>query len=455
MRHVHSLPAFSSFSSTGLTGYIFGPLNDSNVEVCYIDVTQGHDTFQISQKICRIYYVLSGSGYFTISGQRYDVGPGVLVEVPPGLEYSYSGTMRFIAFMSPRWFAGNDTATKWNPDVHPRNVRFEPGNGVTWLSRLLGLQILGKSPFNVYIRVNQKIWRKLPASLTASRPFCWYGGLVNKITRARGNRSQGLGTCFFRNRPALELIRRTADRKKHSETLRVAVLGSSAGAEVYSIAWRIKSARPDLRLELHAMDISRDVVEFASRGVYTDKSGVRSSDLEDPAIFERMTSTEVTELFDRQDEMLSVKPWIKQGINWQVGDAGNPDLAERRGTQDIVVANNFLCHMDSGQAERCLRNIARLVSPDGYLFVAGVDLDVRTKVARELGWKPIEELLEEIHEGDYWLRWLWPGHYAGLEPLNKRRPEWKVRYAAAFQVPAPHSLTKSREICSVTQSARV
>jgi hypothetical protein len=37
-----------------------------------------------------------------------------------------------------------------------------------------------------------------------------------------------------------------------------------------------------------------------------------------------------------------------------------------------------------------------MVKPDGYLFVSGVDLDVRTKVARDLGWKPVSDLLREI-----------------------------------------------------------
>ena len=45
-------------------------------------------------------------------------------------------------------------------------------------------------------------------------------------------------------------------------------------------------------------------------------------------------------------------------------------------------------------AELCLRNFAPLASPDGYLFVSGVDLDVRTKVALDLGWEPVPELLD-------------------------------------------------------------
>jgi len=451
MRHVHWLPESASFTDTGLTGYIFGPLNDPNVEVCYIDVVQGHDTFQISRKIHRIYYVLEGNGYFTISGQRFDVTAGALVEVPPGMEYSYSGTMKLIAFMKPRWFAGNDTATKWNPDVKPQNVRFEPKNGVTWSSRLLGLRVLGKSPVRAYFGLNQKLLQKLPRSFTASRPMRLYGALVNKLVRAKGDRAQGLGTCFLRNRPILELIRRLVDRKGQGESVRVAVLGCSAGAEVYSIAWKIRSSRPDLSLHLHATDISRDVLEFARGGVYPVNPSGKSSHLSDPALLERMSETEVTEFFDRDDNGVRVKPWIREGICWEVGDVGDPGIVDRLGTYDIVVSNNFLCHMEPGAAERCLRNIAGLVRNRGYLFVSGIDLDVRAKVARDLGWTPVEELLEEIHDGDIWLRQLWPGHYAGLEPLDRRRSDWKVRYAAVFELSAADSFSKRNETNSVAQ----
>jgi hypothetical protein len=29
---------------------------------------------------------------------------------------------------------------------------------------------------------------------------------------------------------------------------------------------------------------------------------------------------------------------------------------------------------------------------------------------------------------------LWPFHYVGLEPLNKNRLDWRLRYAAVFQL---------------------
>jgi hypothetical protein len=51
-------------------------------------------------------------------------------------------------------------------------------------------------------------------------------------------------------------------------------------------------------------------------------------------------------------------------------------------------------------AGRGLRNISRLVTPHRCLFVSGVDLEARPTVSDELGWKPMEELLEEIHDGN-------------------------------------------------------
>ncbi|PYL63794.1 MAG: chemotaxis protein CheR, partial [Verrucomicrobia bacterium] len=104
------------------------------------------------------------------------------------------------------------------------------------------------------------------------------------------------------------------------------------------------------------------------------------------------------------------------------------------GPQDIVVASNFLCHMPRADAERCLRNVARLVSPGGHLFVSGVDLELRTKVALDMGWEPVRDLMVEIHNGDCSVRADWPWEWWGLEPLNPKRQDWQTRYAVAFRI---------------------
>jgi chemotaxis methyl-accepting protein methylase len=99
---------------------------------------------------------------------------------------------------------------------------------------------------------------------------------------------------FLRNRPALELIRHLCEQKGQGATLRIAVLGCSAGAEVYSIPWTIRSARPDLKVVLHAVDISKEILNFAERGVHEPSTcAVVGS-----SIFECLTTIEKREMFD-------------------------------------------------------------------------------------------------------------------------------------------------------------
>ena len=304
-------------------------------------------------------------------------------------------------------------------------------NGVPWFMRLLKVRLFGKSPLNAFLGLNQRLWNRFSFSLSASRPIGFYGIFLHRLARIRDDRAQALSTFFLRNRPALELIGRLMQQKQPGDTVRVAVLGCSAGAEVYSVAWRIRRARPDLKLRLSATDISSDAVEFAKRGVYSHAS----SPLTTTPVLERMSPAEMEEMFERDGDAVKVKPCLREGINWYLGDVGDPGILDVLGPQDLVVANNFLCHMADHDAERCLRNIARLVAPHEYLFVSGIDLDVRTKVARELGWEPVPELLEKIHGGDPCMTSIWPCHYGALEPLDKRRRDWETRYAAFFRIP--------------------
>ena len=215
--------------------------------------------------------------------------------------------------------------------------------------------------------------------------------------------------------------------------MRIAVLGCSIGAEVYSILWSIRSARPDLKVLLDAVDISKEILSFAEKGIYAPDT----SQMVNASIFERLTETEKAEMFDWEGDQAKVKSWLREGITWHLGDAADPELINTLGPQDMVVASNFLCHMAPADAEKCLGNIARLVSPGGYLFVSGVDLDVRTKVAVDLGWEPVAELIAEIHDGDPSVRADWPWQWWGLEPFNQRRRDWRTRYATSFRIGGP------------------
>jgi hypothetical protein len=76
-----------------------------------------------------------------------------------------------------------------------------------------------------------------------------------------------------------------------------------------------------------------------------------------------------------------------------------------------------------------------MVKPGGYIFVSGVDLDLRAKVAQDLRWQPVRQMIKEVHEGDRSVLHGWPGNYWALEPFSSHRHDWVLRYASVFQVP--------------------
>src|SRR5438093_4757064 len=298
------------------------------------------------------------------------------------------------------------------------------------LEKAARLQFFGKSPASLHLRLNKGIWECLPCRVRNLYPIRSYGTWLHNLVCLCARREMYFGTFFLRNRPALELMRRLADQKAHGSNLRVAVLACSIGAEVYSILWTIRSARPGLKVLLDAVDISQEILRFAEKGIYAPDT----SQLVSASIFERLTEAEMVEMFDWEGDQAKVKSWLREGITWQLRDAADPELINILGPQDMVVASNFLCHLAPADAERCLGHIAQLVSPGGYLFVSGVDLNLRTKVAIDHGWEPVPELIAEIHNGDPSVRADWPWEWWGLEPLNRRKRDWQTRYAASFRI---------------------
>jgi hypothetical protein len=78
-----------------------------------------------------------------------------------------------------------------------------------------------------------------------------------------------------------------------------------------------------------------------------------------------------------------------------------------------------------------------MVAPGGYLFVSGIDLDVRTRTVRDLGLIPVTTRFREIYTAEEGLLEAWPLQFWGSEPMSRRRPDWPVRYTAVFRAPPP------------------
>jgi chemotaxis protein methyltransferase CheR len=229
----------------------------------------------------------------------------------------------------------------------------------------------------------------------------------------------------LRNVALLEVLRDLAARKPVGADLRVASVGCSTGAELYSLLWFVRSARPDLRIAACGLDVSQTAITKADAGVFSESDEELSW----------LSETQVAALFDKEGGVLKVKSSLRQGVSWLVADAMDPALSQILEPQDFLLANNFLGPLQDKEAEKCLCNLSRLVKPGGYLVVFGLDLDFRTCWMKSRSYMPVSERIEEVHLGDRAML-DWPWTRCGVEPLEKTRADWVTRYAAVFQVPA-------------------
>ena len=111
-----NLPVEPTFTQKGLSGYKYH-LRNPDLEVFYVDVVQGHDTYEISKKCTHIYFVIEGEGFFEIDGSKLEAKPQMVIEVPPEVEYSYTGKMKLLLIMNPPFFEGNGEVTRMNQNV--------------------------------------------------------------------------------------------------------------------------------------------------------------------------------------------------------------------------------------------------------------------------------------------------------------------------------------------------
>ncbi|HEU4643123.1 MAG TPA: CheR family methyltransferase [Gemmatimonadaceae bacterium] len=255
------------------------------------------------------------------------------------------------------------------------------------------------------------------------------GAYVQRWHCARERRRPGdEHTFFLRNRVQCEVVRDIALRWAATATFHVASIGCSTGAELYSALWMIRSACPDVGIEATGVDISARALAVARSGCYP-RTGRE---------VQRLSAAEIDELacrglFEVDGETLVVQPWVAAGTRWVEGNVLDPSLLQRIGPQDVVIANNILCHFQDAEAEAGLRNIARLLLPGGHLLVQGIDLDVKTRVVKALGLEPVADRIEELYEGDAHALRRWPRSYWAPEPLDRGRRDWRIRYGTLFQ----------------------
>jgi len=283
----------------------------------------------------------------------------------------------------------------------------------------------------------RQVWDRLPEWVVDTPPMRRLGHVVyDKYTR-HTDRAQTHATFFLRNMPQIEVVRDAVSSLPQGAKLKVASMACSSGAELYSMLYVIRSARPDLKVVAHGVDISADIVEVARAGLYDPALPPHKSGLVPPGDDEQQARhlQALGVLMERTpDNKLRIKDSLREGIKWSVGDVTDPALVDRLGPQQLVIANNFLGPMPDELAEACLRNISTMVAAGGWLVVDGVDLDLKARVMPTLGLEPVTSRMAEIHKGDPtkedwpWTRW-------SHEPFNASHPDRDFRYSTIFRNP--------------------
>ncbi len=171
-------------------------------------------------------------------------------------------------------------------------------------------------------------------------------------------------SAFYRDRTPFDLFRDevlpTLARLRDGEPIRVWSAACGSGQEIYSLAMTVEEERgalsPGAKVELFASDLSERSLEKAQSGLYTQ--------------FEIQRGLPIRKLvrhFEKADEMWALSPRIRQMVRWRRINLIS-DLSAA-GRFDVIFCRYVLGSMTPQAKPRLLDNLARALSPEGFLFL--------------------------------------------------------------------------------------
>lgn len=170
-------------------------------------------------------------------------------------------------------------------------------------------------------------------------------------------------TWFFRDRGALDGLARhivgTWAARHSPAVFRGLSVPCSTGEEPYSMAMALALAGwPAARLQIDAVDISRENLRRGAEGVFR-KNSFRGSDLGFRDVF-----------FDAvPPDAWRVREGVRAPVRFQEANLLADDFASNRPLYDAIFCRNLLIYFDPPEQTRAFRMLARLLTDDGLLAV--------------------------------------------------------------------------------------
>ena len=200
---------------------------------------------------------------------------------------------------------------------------------------------------------------------------------------------------FFRDGKPFEILRSEilpsmTKARSNAKSLRIWCAAASTGQEPYTIAMVLKEAGAALagwRVNILGTDLSRPVLEKAKVGLYSQFEVQRG-----------LPVTMLVKYFDQMNEMWQIDSALRAMVDYR-----EQNLLEDfsgLGTFDIVFCRNVLIYFDRETKTRVLERMARMIAPDGVLFLGGAEtvLGISKHFAPFPGQRGVYRLVSDAEE---------------------------------------------------------
>ena len=175
-------------------------------------------------------------------------------------------------------------------------------------------------------------------------------------------------SSFFRDQRPFEQFRnfilpRLLQSRRDRRLIRIWSAACSSGQEPYSLAMILHEEQAKLagwKIEIIATDISKEMVDKAKQGTYTQFEVQRGLPIQ-----------LLVKFFNQEGDRWTVKDELRRGITFKTFNL--LDDASSLGVFDVIFCRNVLIYFDSETKKVVLENISRRLPEDGLLFLGGAE----------------------------------------------------------------------------------
>jgi chemotaxis protein methyltransferase CheR len=175
-------------------------------------------------------------------------------------------------------------------------------------------------------------------------------------------------SSFFRDQKPFDLFRewvlpRFMESRGARRQLRVWSAACSSGQEAYSLAMLLQEEQAKVagwKIEIVGTDISNEMVERARAGIYTQFEVQRG-----------LPITLLVKYFKQTGDKWQINPQIRQMASFKEFNLLT-DLSPL-GQFDVIFCRNVLIYFDQPTKTKVLDQMARLLPPDGILYLGGAE----------------------------------------------------------------------------------